>query len=621
MESNSIVHFVIAISEADYITWLQKIRRAIRFYSPNGGPDGSEVEILEAINNSARASLLENTDAKLDFLRSSSQGRPLSGSISRAVAKVRGMRSESLEVDTQTSAASADSSIDGMLPNISGSAEDCHSSNTSTESRSLNDHKHKLMLRKGLAGVGQATKRGLGSATNVTKNRFGAALQAAKLKGKAAVEKTRSRLQVERNEPQVGTVIVSNRWACSSCTFINDANTEKCQICNAICPHETSKKFSSQLVAEETSVPVLSKKATSNDATDQSIDSSYNGLTNNQTISDVDYNQKAFPELSALQEEEVGIQCIDLVSEIHNDDDLSVSGKSESLAGDDISIYSDQIDEDARERGTSQLGMKQRFGAVVRRAKSMRLDQKVPLGAPESVRLRNVTVGRALPTPLHPFGKENDTIDNVTLKRLEGLWTVRVRMSPKPSLISNKATDEEDILRNNANSNNEADAADRQDDEHDATLSITASQAEVTLPMIITENPDKGSYPNSTSANDSSTENELIESTFEIEVYKHGEKIVAEKVGNVTKTIPELASLHTALSEAVSRVPFYKYDSDKGSDRSQSERMSRNVARELGLTTIDTVRLTGKLLGGIFENCTGSSAKDEPHFQYQGKSY
>jgi len=624
VEANNTVHFVVTVSDADYFNWLQKLREAIRFYSLNGGPDGSEEDIRNAVgvplgnsralDTSTHSRTSQTPDSTDPSLSLSNHGRPLGKSISRAVAKVKGRKSDSASVagseessvgDTGSLAESLSTNVGQMSGQASGDAA----------SESL-DQNRRQQLRTRFAGVGQATKKGLGSASQVTKkgigsagqltkNRFGAALQVAKQKGKQAVEKRRYRTQGESNEEHISASALNtdgneasaptaDSWPCPACTFLNSPSNAQCTMCESLRQSAPLSSIDSQRLGLGSNELA---ECTREEAVGGSSDLKETEITPSH-LSDVEnpctHLESHSPPPSTVELEEN--------SEIMGADDLSVSGRS------DRSVNSDMNDgdgDDASERGGQRQGMKQRLGAVVQRARTARSDRKSlragiiegdPVGAPKSVKLRNISVGGPIPTPVHPFGEGGQMIQDLPLKRLEGFWFVRVeRRYPSGVDASTDQTARDDVESADTPPLNTI--GEGQEGETDPTNPTSESMPKCCVDVI-----------------------ELIERAFQIDVFQREDDRIL-KVATVVRSLPEVASLHTSLSQSVSKVPLYKFDVDESAERSTSSvgGMNNQLTMHLGFTTLDKVRLTGKLLGGLLELSLSSSANLDEHCKHQGK--
>jgi len=624
VESNKTVHFVITVSDADYITWVQKIRQAIRFYSSDGGPDGSEEDIKAAATGRSEfeaaldvsAHSRSRTSPNVDQLQTSNHGRPLGRSISKAVAKVKGKKSESVQVENQE-ASVALSIGDESCPNT---LEDQQPDPDMADFPDNQSRNRRQQLRTRFAGVGQATKKGLGSAGQATKNRFGAALQVAKEKGKVAVEKRRQRSLVESNDDFAAMKDSMNAgessesevdsWTCSSCTFLNPRADTKCQICESTRPPEHAAEKGVHLEKDPSSLEAIDEVG--DDQNNAGVEDVHVGL-----------------EQKSRQAEEVGQADVNDGSENRSvDDNLSISGRSESNVGDDRSVNSDLMDDEGSERGRPRRGMKQRLGAVVRRARTGRPDRRSlrgpqgsSAGAPASVKLRNVELGGPLLTPEHPFGESGDGIPDMPLKRLEGLWSVAVKMEIRTNEEKTKSTKPVHSSGERTSANGTVGVSDDLGEDFPTPAVVIGQERDAVTEAAMGENGGEFSDAGQQTAppvEDTVDVNEVIEKTFRIEVFQHHGDSETKTVATIVRKMPEVASLHTSLSEAVSRVPFYMYDEDEDSERS-TVAMNESVAKSLGLSTIDAVRLTGKLLGGLFAISLSSSGDLAERCNYQGK--
>ena len=457
--------------------------------------------------------------------------------------------------------------------------------NTPPSESSNPSEPRRQQLRSRFAGVSQATKKGLGSAGQLTKNRFGAAIQVAKQKGKQAVDKRRNQVQIQSNNDDETVVSLStsllleHQWPCPSCSFLNSATNEECALCECSRPGKADDIDDSNDFE-----PVSAESQSEANAT----------LLQNTTGS---LSLEQDPEISAGQ-------------------DLNVSGRADGFYSDSVDGYGD----DVPESGGKRLGVKQRLGAAVLRARTARSERKsyrsasedTPAGAPDPVTLRNMYVGSPLPTPVHPFGHSCFGLQDIPLKRLAGLWFVKVKMeslTPKEGPLiphSDVSPEGETLLPQPVNcpsSESVGASGDDQDGKADSPNTLLGQR----VPDDATRN-----------LKESTDVNDVTEKTFRIDVYHRQEK-AASKVASLVRRMPDIVHLHTSLSQSLTKVPLYMFDVDDDKEPAYAD-IDSELSIYVGLTTIDKVRLTGKFLGSLLERPAAPSDKFHSNWTYQGMS-
>ena len=168
-------------------------------------------------------------------------------------------------------------------------------------------------------------------------------------------------------------------------------------------------------------------------------------------------------------------------------------------------------------------------------------------GAPDSIKLRNVALSGPLEVPPRLFGDPGDETFDMPLKKLEGLWSVRVELPPT------------------------------------------------------TERADS-----------------IGDEVYRVQVFRGSTEGNYLPVADIVRKLTDVLTLHTQLSESLSRLPLSSSSMQGEPGRSSVGEMNGSLTKKLGLTALDTVRLTGKLLGGILDSTTSSPCKAEQ--EHRGKS-
>jgi hypothetical protein len=662
--------FVVAGSDTEYFTWVRELQNAISSYSASPvatfQPDLGTNEAGEPVERNAAV------NSESDSLSQSSRhGPPLGRSFSRAaqVAKAAGQavvgrsRRKQENADgltdesTIASSAVAVSTQEHMSPPLVNTSVDVSTpsepedptvptsdrfeatppvSMPSTEETSerVGVPNRRIQIRSKFAGVGQGTK-----------SRFGSALQAAKQKGRAVADKGREVAERRRQRtvddvdgppiasthapPQTvgdsniqGDADTSDQsplWACLSCTFVNPGEEASCQMCGIVRGQGESTNVA--LPAESrTVIPDATEALDDNNETDSTI------------IKEISFGN---PPENYPQNED-----------IRGDGDGSI-----------ISDFADDVDPEGQ---GPRRGMRERMGAAVRSVRQGKDDQNgVPRnsgrfslrrrgnstpqdnangniqGAPAPVKLRNVVIKGPLDSPTHPFGDIRSSPSDLPLKRLEGAWFVKVTtgnsdevadakeaIEAKESLLSSQSSDAV-VTKNQTNDASTEDH--RESQERNITEQITATSAissaagtEMSYPDLPADTRTSQDVDGEQSGASCASEPKKRLS-FRVKVFQHSTETMRNRpVAEVETTLYEVLHLHTELSESIARVPFGSSSAGNDPGRSSTEMMNESLATALGLTALDTVRITGRLLGGLLENLT-REPDSEASLIYHGK--
>lgn len=637
--------FVVAGSDAEYSMWVRGLQKAISSYS------ASAVATLQPDLGTNEAGESVASDG---LSQSSRHGQPLGRSLSRAaqVAKAAGqavvgrsrrkqeiadgltdgstISSSAVAVSTQEHASlpSVNTTVDVSTPSIPENATGptperseptppVSMPSTEETSEQIDVPNRRLQIRSKFAGVGQGTK-----------SRFGSALQAAKQKGRAVADKGREVAERRRqraiddvDEPPIASTLEppqragdsniqgsadtgdqSSLWACLSCTFVNPVEKASCQMCGIVRDQGATTKAT---------LPAQSQ-AVVPDATETPDDS-------NETDSTI-------------------------IKEISFGNPREDYPQNEDSRGDgDGSIVSDFADDLDPEGHGPRRGMRERMGAAVRSVRQGKDDQngvprnsgrfslrrrgistpqdnangKAP-GGPAPIKLRDVVIKGLLDSPTNPFGDISSSPSDLPLKRLEGAWFVQVTtgnsdeaadareaIEAKQTMISLQSSDA--VVA--ANQTNDASPEDhRESGESNTTEQITATSTLSSAAVTEISDPDlpvdtrTSQYVDGEQSGAFEQKNRL---SFRIKVFQHTAETMRNRpAAEVETTLYEILHLHTELSESIARIPFGSSSADNDPGRSSTGMMSESLATALGLTALDTVRITGRLLGGLLENLT-----------------
>lgn len=471
-------------------------------------------------------------------------------------------------------------------------------------------------LRTRFAGVGQATK-----------NRFGSALQVARQKSRDVTQNTRARIghgvpspldrvNEEPAETKLSTASGVLEWQCEVCTFLNDGGSSACDMCGA--------GKATDIVTENQSTTVAAGTAPTLDSVGDSAP---------HEVADTSEVQVSDP----IEQDQIS----------YGADEKETSGWSS---------------ED--EASTQRFGVTRRLGAAVRSVRrnkgtpdesnkfSLRPRGRASLdpipGTPDVVKLRNVKVGGPLSVPLHPIHGVEPPVAEVVCKRLEGCWIARVETlaAPTPadsigarsdgiavasqpfaeewtshSLEAPKPSPEE-VSRISSDDGGNGEEFDGTFPAHESITvadaaveraTVAAPEELVGLSNAVTAEPSKSSRESSDGevlkANPLYATAEAqsvgagptdprLDHLFQIHLLR--KDAVAEHMSTVTKPLADILDLHTLISQSLDN-RFFGIPRQASVERRANGETPSTLAASLGLTTLDTVRLTSKLLAALLE--------------------
>lgn len=635
VEHTGTVHFVIVGNDAEYITWVLGIQLAIRLYSSKK-PESSSIGVVQRTSSLDSSSHSKRNGAPSDDanrLQSSNHGRPLGRSIARVVqaakakgqaVAVRGMRGPESKDTVQT--LDDEASVNGSITDaISNSTRERNKDAVSTGGAAhLGTDPRRQQIRIRFAGVGQATK-----------SRFGSALSAARQKGKEVAQRRRSGTDGVSCEASTApssitedanTLSTKETWACSSCTFINTGDGMKCQVCESErskgdCYEEDQTHMAESQNCQQLQVATLEGELAIEAKVDETEEVAFeNALSGDQ-------NERG---MSSFAEDE---------ERSRDRDDV------EGLSVGDQSVTSDLMDDEDFDEPERRIGMKQRLGAAVRRARTVTSDSQkflagrhsarqetsevTPLGSPNAVKLQKVLLSGPLQTPVHPFGEGGTEIPGVPLKKFEGLMSVRVGIHSTVERENCNTKMRDPKISGTAvgsplqfTSGNEMGAESTMAHETSCEICDVEKTDEVEDRSGIS---DAGSSENDGMmelpfADPRPKSSENLEIVFRIQVFQHECDDATSSIADLLKKLPDIVALHTSLSESVARVPSYLFDSELDIGRTSMARMNENLSHVLGLTPLDSMRLTGKLLGGLLDVSQRANSNALMHSNYYGKN-
>ena len=217
-------------------------------------------------------------------------------------------------------------------------------------------------------------------------------------------------------------------------------------------------------------------------------------------------------------------------------------------------------------------GMRVRFGAALRSVRgTIRKPQNSSdsLAASElgSLKLRDVSLTEPLDTSSDPL--EMGDFPEEILKRLEGRWFVRVKIGAKP------------IDLNFLSEKREADLLDLSGDKVDKIKNLAQDNT------------------------DNKTSHGQV---LNIAIFQSHDSLSEKPHSHVIREISDIYALHTSISECVGRMPPPSYVREV-EPRDDHGTLKRSLAKALGLTALEAVRTTAKLLAGLLEDgMLGNSA-------------
>jgi hypothetical protein len=225
-----------------------------------------------------------------------------------------------------------------------------------------------------------------------------------------------------------------------------------------------------------------------------------------------------------------------------------------------------------------------RFGFMSRNAPSRQDTEDPSFGVTEAVKLRNISIAGQLTLPTDPFRASGNNAMEVPLKKLEGYWFVHVDVC-LATQGGNRASHLEQKNLTDDKPHPEA-SSDRGETEG---LPPSTSSQHLTL-----DTNSADDHANLLGDNDS--EHGVI---FQIKVVRRlsaGNQ--TQIVSELKKSIPDVLAMHTTISESISHLPSSPYSTTELA-RTPSGDMSKSLASVLGLNAVETVRITGRMLGGL----------------------
>jgi hypothetical protein len=666
VEAKGMTRFVVAGSDTEYSTWVRELHKAISSYS------GSPVATLQPdLGTNEGGELVEHNvavNSEGDNLSQSSRhGQPLGRSLSR-VAKAAGqavvgrsrrkqeiadglpdestITSSAVAVKSQEhlSPPSVNTSVDASTPSVSEDATGPVSDRSeatppvsmpSTEetSEQTGAPNRRLQIRSKFAGVGQGTK-----------SRFGSVMQAAKQKGRAVADKGREVAERRRQHsiddtdgPPVASTLEppqtvgdsniqgnadtgdqSPLWACLSCTFVNPAEKVSCQMCGIVRDQVEGETTNVAIPAEsQTVIPDATEALDDNNETDSTI------------LKEISFGNppEDYPQNEDIREDGDGSIISDFADDLDPEGQGPRRGMRERMGAAVRSVRQGKDDQNGIPRNSGRFNLRRRGNSALQD----NANGKIP-GAPAPVKLRNVMIKGPLDSPTHPFGEISSSASDLPLKRLEGAWFVQVTTGnsdeaadareAKQTLISSPSPDA--VVTTNQ-TNNASTEDHRESQKNDITEEKTATS---TIPNTAgTEMSDldlpadtrTSQYVDGEQSSASCAFEPNSKLSFRIKVFQHSTETMRNRpVAEVETTLYEILHLHTELSESIARIPFGSSSAGNDPGRSSTEMMNESLATALGLTALDTVRITGRLLGGLLENLT-RELDSEASLIYHGK--
>jgi hypothetical protein len=672
VEAKGMTRFVVAGSDTEYSTWVRELHKAISSYS------GSPVATLQPdLGTHEGGELVEHNVAvncESDSLSQSPRhGQPLGRSLSRAaqVAKAasqavagRSRRKEesadglpdestitsstvAVKNQEHLSPPSVNTSVDASNPSVSEDATGPVSdrfeatplvSMPSTEETSEQigvPNNRRLQIRSKFAGVGQGTK-----------SRFGSVLQAAKQKGRAVADKGREVAERRRQHgiddtdgPPVASTLEppktvgdsniqgnadtgdqSPLWACLSCTFVNPAEKVGCQMCGIVRDQGEGETTNVALPAEsQTVIPDATEALDDNIETDSTI------------IKEISFGNppEDYPQNEDIRGDGDGSIISDFADDLDPEGQGPRRGMRERMGAAVRSVRQGKDDQNGIPRNNGRFSLRRRGNSALQD----NANGKVP-GAPSPVKLRNVMIKGPLDSPTHPFGEFSSLSSDLPLKRLEGAWFVQVTTGNSDEAAdAREAIEAKQTLMSSPSSDvvvttNQTNDASTEDHRESQKNDITEQTATSTIPSTAgTEMSDldlpadtrTSQYVDGEQSNASCAFEPKNKLSFRVKVFQHSTETMRNRpVAEVETTLYEILHLHTELSESIARIPFGSSSAGNDSGRSSTEMMNESLATALGLTALDTVRITGRLLGGLLENLT-REPDSEASLIYHGK--
>jgi hypothetical protein len=426
--------------------------------------------------------------------------------------------------------------------------------------------------------LGQQLRGRFSGLRQVTKNKLGSAVQAAKQKGLEVAEK---RLQQWRHQGEETTqhhapasvhidqhVSSSNQafepssvslqatdsplsWSCGICTFLNAGQLQVCEVCGG--GRESSNP---DLVAPTVAtMDASSVRQAEEDEIVQALPGSQHGIsTGHGTVASGDVDEE--------------------------------------------SIISDLASEDG-EKGRRR--MRDRLGAAVRSVRSIALPKdaeganKVRLGAnndpfspsaglAQAVKLRGISIGKEL--SVDDLNVKNTPFE-IPLKKLEGQWIAHVALPRHESAA----------IQTQSNGVHEVEASGTQTS---SSLTERGQTAATMDPAQVSTGATEALE--GMTIGDLSTGLDPFKPDFLVQLFKQDVRLDLDKslFLEIQRSFADVYALHTAVSEAVGDYVLHSSVIEPERDSTRLE-MGVGLASRLGLSPLDTIRFTGKMLAGILE--------------------
>ena len=403
-------------------------------------------------------------------------------------------------------------------------------------------------MRVRLSGVGQ-----------VTKSRFGSALQAARQKGMGVTQNAKLRLVPYSTPSSVSNLSPDHEsrplreyesstrssgwWTCDECGSINKFPLQTCEKCHV------------QILE---SLPTTSSNE-SNVTLGTNLEDTPDHASGEQLQHEV--SSHVPNEKSSLQQ--------------GSDAPRTVAGNE----GHGIKLTEDAL---------SSISHNQKSGA----SESNGTMDSGEVTGPTSIRLHSVKLGGLLPMPSHPIHGDVLGRSPMPSRRLDGCWLVRVEpisMIKPVSEDSTSPSDDGEIGLEQANK--EHDGARQDNGSPEGREEAVPKTADSNIAV----NQSVGRLP--------SREFVSLDTAFRVQVLRGSNAGDFKHVADVHRSTSEVLDLHTTISELLGTpANIHLYDSK---EEPRTEHMSESLASILGLSVLDTVRLTGKLLSGILEVSEG----------------
>jgi hypothetical protein len=400
------------------------------------------------------------------------------------------------------------------------------------------------LLRNRIAGV-----------SHVTKGRIGSTFSVAKKKGKEAIQRRLMSTSSTKSEsidsssadgvefyPDDAT---SENWKCSTCLSLNMLDREKCKTCECV-------RSNSQLNDEAGAISSI----TPFDQTGE-LDNVITGEENSRRTD--------------------GNECR-----------LQVGDQSDLI---------DIIDE---EEFKSQSGIKQRFSAVVQRAKiassgrqmfgrqATPQDNDPGTGSANGQKVFNIELNGPLRVHKYPFGERRNQHQSSPMKKIDGTWIITVEL--------NRKTPSEDGEFYPIQ-NNELDSTQIGQTEYVGFKNATNDE----------------STPNSSNLN------QFVDLRFTINVMNRtlADSSSGSKSTEFTRNLSEIGVLHTTVSDSISQLPPYQFeDSVEVGEYDSVEAPSKALYNR---SYLDSLLISGRILGDLLDLLLRVGIENESVSNYAGK--